>query len=113
MSVEQLVKTLAFAFVLTFFIIMISAYAVLSSLVVIRNKCADYREPFGLAAFSFTVGAITNMLMPACCMRFYWKCWTGALLFSIGCYILNKMICFRKAAVGMVVNCVLEKIRKI
>lgn len=68
MSVEQQVKTLAFAYVLTFFIIMITAYAVLSSLVVIRNKCADYREPFGLAAFSFTVGAITNMLMPACCI---------------------------------------------
>ena len=38
MSVEQQVKTLAFAYVLTFFIIMITAYAVLSSLVVIRNN---------------------------------------------------------------------------
>lgn len=113
MSVEQQVKTLAFAYVLTFFIVMVTAYAVLSSLVVIRNKCANYREPFGLTALSFTVGAMTNMLMPACCMRFYWKCWTGALLFSIGCYILNKMICFRKAAVGMIVNSFLEKIRKI
>lgn len=113
MCLEHQIQTLALGCALNFFAMTVCVFAALSSAVMIFRKRPHYKDVFGLLSFSFAVGAMMNMLLPADSIQHYWKVWTVGLISSTGCCILNKIICFRKEAFKILMEDFFIKIDKI